>query len=425
MNKASLWLLAMTCSLSASLYVADSQANTEGEATGPTPLVFNKNRAWNPKIVIWQDSYWQCAKYSDDGTCDSVEAARDPKESTFGDIDLLVINDGYVCEVFFENDFRQTLSLADFDRYAGIMTERKLWNETDIQAVRLGEPLVGMSMCGVQSLMGTDASDGYASENEDGTMDSWAEYQTNGTQIAFYFTDRILSSFDIKDWYIDKDGRVVDKADFDKQQQVAKPESRSSSQQEAPTVQDPIITGQNTVSPETPSDDDEDWLAEFDDILGSDNEPMSAEEKATLDAYLTTIMAKDKLRREQQLKFGDVSVREYNSNCMSAHRNHFRSLNFYPKGARFSMGETEFKQASQFMQSQKLWNSIDADAILQGKSSRGMTACGVRVLMGDLCDGTGFDRRGSDFGTIQCDIAEGKTLEYHFTRGILQEVWRK
>ncbi|RTR39685.1 hypothetical protein EKG38_07750 [Shewanella canadensis] len=50
-----------------------------GEDTDDEPCtcVFNKNRKWNPEKVIWNDHFWECAKWKDDGTCAEVQIIKD------------------------------------------------------------------------------------------------------------------------------------------------------------------------------------------------------------------------------------------------------------------------------------------------------------------------------------------------------------
>ena len=43
----------------------------------PCTCVFNKNRMWNPEKVMWNNAYWKCSIYKDDGTCSEVQKIRD------------------------------------------------------------------------------------------------------------------------------------------------------------------------------------------------------------------------------------------------------------------------------------------------------------------------------------------------------------
>ncbi|BDY04487.1 hypothetical protein [Ferrimonas sp. YFM] len=45
----------------------------------PCACVFNNKRMWNPEKIIWNDQYWRCVHYRDDGTCSGVEVIP-PKE---------------------------------------------------------------------------------------------------------------------------------------------------------------------------------------------------------------------------------------------------------------------------------------------------------------------------------------------------------
>ncbi len=46
----------------------------------PCTCVFNKNRAWNPEKVMWNDHFWKCTSYKDDGTCSAVGIIGDVVE---------------------------------------------------------------------------------------------------------------------------------------------------------------------------------------------------------------------------------------------------------------------------------------------------------------------------------------------------------
>jgi len=44
----------------------------QAESDVPCTCAFNKNRSWNPEKIEWNDAFWQCANYRDDGTCSKV-----------------------------------------------------------------------------------------------------------------------------------------------------------------------------------------------------------------------------------------------------------------------------------------------------------------------------------------------------------------
>ncbi len=43
----------------------------------PCTCVFNKNRMWNPEKVLWNDVYWICSTYKDNGECSEVKKIND------------------------------------------------------------------------------------------------------------------------------------------------------------------------------------------------------------------------------------------------------------------------------------------------------------------------------------------------------------
>lgn len=38
----------------------------------PSPLVFNNKRVWNPEKILWNNKFFKCGKYLDDGSCEFV-----------------------------------------------------------------------------------------------------------------------------------------------------------------------------------------------------------------------------------------------------------------------------------------------------------------------------------------------------------------
>ena len=43
----------------------------------PCTCVFNNKRKWNPEKVMWNNAYWKCSIYKDDGTCSEVQKIKD------------------------------------------------------------------------------------------------------------------------------------------------------------------------------------------------------------------------------------------------------------------------------------------------------------------------------------------------------------
>ncbi|CAG35130.1 hypothetical protein [Desulfotalea psychrophila] len=43
----------------------------------PCTCVFNNNRQWNPEKVLWNNAYWKCSNYKNDGTCSEVKKIED------------------------------------------------------------------------------------------------------------------------------------------------------------------------------------------------------------------------------------------------------------------------------------------------------------------------------------------------------------
>ncbi|WP_354625344.1 hypothetical protein [Psychromonas sp. MME2] len=73
MKKSPLLLLFISVISFSSFFANAKDKNMVGK-TGdvPCPCVFNKNRAWNPDKIVWNNQEWFCSKYNEDGLCDSV-----------------------------------------------------------------------------------------------------------------------------------------------------------------------------------------------------------------------------------------------------------------------------------------------------------------------------------------------------------------
>lgn len=192
MNNVNIWLFTIICSLPISLFSEQTLAQTPAPKADaqktPTPLVFNQNRSWNPSVIKWQDKYWECANYNKDGSCESVILAK----SVFGEINLKTVDDESICDVYFDNHFSQTLSQSDFKRYAEIMTERNLWNETDIAVIRdKSDPVLGMSLCGLRSLLGQNSQQG-ANSQQQATI---AKISADATQNAAEKVEEVMNQY--------------------------------------------------------------------------------------------------------------------------------------------------------------------------------------------------------------------------------------
>ncbi|NOI13292.1 hypothetical protein [Vibrio hepatarius] len=50
-----------------------------GERTGDKPCtcVFNNKRMWNPEKILWDNKFYKCGHYLEDGTCEYVEEMKD------------------------------------------------------------------------------------------------------------------------------------------------------------------------------------------------------------------------------------------------------------------------------------------------------------------------------------------------------------
>ena len=73
-------LLVMLCVLVSSTVIAKDKtmsARIAKPGNPPCTCVFNKKRAWNPEKVLWNDAYWKCSIYKDDGTCAEVKEIKD------------------------------------------------------------------------------------------------------------------------------------------------------------------------------------------------------------------------------------------------------------------------------------------------------------------------------------------------------------
>ncbi|WP_157509115.1 hypothetical protein [Ferrimonas futtsuensis] len=165
----------------------------------PIPGVFHKkNRIWTPEKVRFKEKEWQCSSYSEDGLCLGVEEVVEQPEPEsvsleFDGIDFAKLSPSFSCEAFGERQMREKLTLAEFDRFLAMAKEREMWNETDIQAIRSDKIMIGMSPCGVMSLMGYpkmaggDAMGGYA--------EGWSEYHYKGEVIIANFLDYTMTEF--------------------------------------------------------------------------------------------------------------------------------------------------------------------------------------------------------------------------------------
>lgn len=165
----------------------------------PIPGVFHKkNRMWTPEKVRFNDKEWQCSSYSEDGLCLGVEEVveqpePEPVSLEFDGIDFTKLSPSFSCEAFGERRMREKLTLAEFDRFLVMAKEREMWNETDIKAIQSDKIMIGMSPCGVMSLMGYpkmaggDAMGGYA--------EGWSEYHYKGEVIIADFLDYTMTEF--------------------------------------------------------------------------------------------------------------------------------------------------------------------------------------------------------------------------------------
>ncbi len=55
---------------------ATTNKKEQAKSDAPCACVFNKNRMWNPEKILWNNTYWQCANYRDDGTCSKVSKIK-------------------------------------------------------------------------------------------------------------------------------------------------------------------------------------------------------------------------------------------------------------------------------------------------------------------------------------------------------------
>lgn len=45
----------------------------------PNSAVFNKKHIWNPEKILWNNNYFECGNYLDDGSCEYVVEMKDVK----------------------------------------------------------------------------------------------------------------------------------------------------------------------------------------------------------------------------------------------------------------------------------------------------------------------------------------------------------
>ncbi len=83
MKKIGLTLFTL-CVLASSVATAADTKKTSrkvGEKTGDTPCtcVFNNKRMWNPEKILWDNKFFKCGHYLDDGSCEYVEEMKNVK----------------------------------------------------------------------------------------------------------------------------------------------------------------------------------------------------------------------------------------------------------------------------------------------------------------------------------------------------------
>lgn len=50
----------------------------------PSTVVFNKNRMWNPDKILWNNKFFKCGNYRDDGTCEYVRELTESEMEEIG-----------------------------------------------------------------------------------------------------------------------------------------------------------------------------------------------------------------------------------------------------------------------------------------------------------------------------------------------------
>lgn len=80
MKKIGLVFFTLSIFTSTAVVASDKQGTSRVGVNGddvPCTCVFNKNRMWNPEKVLWNNAYWKCSNYQNDGTCSEVSKIKD------------------------------------------------------------------------------------------------------------------------------------------------------------------------------------------------------------------------------------------------------------------------------------------------------------------------------------------------------------